>query len=718
MTIFHTDSPISGNKENPDKLNRSSFANRIGEALKLRAESSPLVVSLEGPWGYGKTSVINLITQYYQSLKTKDRPVVFSFNPWMIGNAENIIQEFIVQFGSAVGLSSKNKNAQEAAKQLLAYSKIFNVLKWVPGAEPWASIIEKVLSGVGTATEKITELKDLNINQKRAAVVSALNKINKPIVVFIDDLDRLPPNEVFQMIRAVKAITDFPRTTFLLAFERHYIENSLSKYGIDDASSYLDKIIQVRLHLPLIAGDDLHLLAVSELQNLADIELTSFFEDDQNRLSEFYHFSVKPLIKTPRELKRLFNRLRFIEPSTRSNVCFSDTFALEVLAIKAPYVYEHIRKCPWAYNAQEPEYEFSLDKPEDIIKKYESERNKVLDSVPKEERVYIKELIEKLFPLLSSSYSGGSRDMDFHYTRGHVASPDRLRFALTFGLPSGEISSIAISEFLNDPAIRKKILDEILNSDKVERFIELLLRSVKHNKPLKPDHFIVCIAKIAASKSVKSLQEKPRDFLKSGPVRQLWWIAEFTLENLLDNERSKILIDLSSKPEFITLSTYGLNFCLRQHGFYDSKDQLEENLRWVNVSQLENYKSQWIDSVISLIAKKTFFELSDPSTVLLMLRSIEPQKAKDIVEPLLREDEDLDSFAKAIGRYGGQDSVKGQFSKISEEVLDSFGGKDNIRQRVKKRLESGISDTALKAIYNSILTGDAYYLVDNTKTRS
>ena len=150
------------------------------------------------------------------------------------------------------------------------------------------------------------------------------------------------------MIRAVKAITDFPRTTFLLAFERHYIENSLKLYGIDDSSSYLDKIIQVRLHLPLIAGDDLHLLAVSELQSLAEINLTSFFEGDKIRLTEIYHLSVKPLIKTPRELKRVYNRLRFIEPSVRQNVCFSDTFALEVLAIKAPHVYEHLRTCPRA----------------------------------------------------------------------------------------------------------------------------------------------------------------------------------------------------------------------------------------------------------------------------------------------------------------------------------------------------------------------------------
>jgi len=716
MSIFHTDSPISGTKENPDRLNRTTFAERIGEALKLRAESSPLVVSLEGPWGYGKTSVINLINQYYESLKPSERPVIFSFNPWMVGNAENLVQEFIVQFGSAVGLSSKTKNAQEAAKQLLAYSKVFNVLKWVPGAEPWASVIEKVLNGVGSATEKIADLKDLNINQKREAVVTALNKIKRPIVVFIDDLDRLPPNEVFQMIRAVKAITDFPRTTFLLAFERHYIENSLKLYGIDDSSSYLDKIIQVRLHLPLIAGDDLHLLAVSELQSLAEINLTSFFEGDKIRLTEIYHLSVKPLIKTPRELKRVYNRLRFIEPSVRQNVCFSDTFALEVLAIKAPHVYEHLRTCPWAYNAQEPEYEFSLGKPDDILKKYEEERKKVLETVPKDERIYIKELIEKLFPLLNSGFSGGSRDMDYHYARGHIASPDRLRFALTFGLPSGEISSNLVSEFFNDADIREKFVDDLLAGDKIERFIELLLRTIKHKKPSKPDHFIWCIAKIASSGSVKTLQEKPRDMFKSGPVRQLWWITEITLEKMPPDVRSTILLELSKIPEFISLSASGLNFCLRQHGFYDEKDKVEKEVRWVNGSQLEIFKKQWVDSVVKIITENAFFDVGYPTHVLFMLRSIESGNAKDIVEPLMKKDDDLDSFAKAIGRTG-QDSNKGEFSKVTEEVLDSFGGVDKIRDRVKIRLASGVEDIALNAIYNSILTGEGYYLIDNSKTR-
>lgn len=717
MSIFHTDSPITGSKENPDKLNRTQFAERIGEALKLKAASSPLVVSLEGPWGYGKTSVINLINQYYNTLKGTNCPIVFNFNPWMVGNAENLVQEFLVQFGSAVGLSSKGKQAQEAAKQLLAYSKVFNVLKWIPGAEPWASIVEKVLSGAGSATGKIAELKNLNINQQRDAVVVALNKIKKPIVVFIDDLDRLPPNEAFQMIRTVKAITDFPQTSFVLAFERRYIESSLKLHGIEDAGSYLDKIIQVRLHLPLINEKDLHELAVSELQNLASINLTSFFEGDQSRLSEIYNLSVKPLIRTPRELKRVFNRLRFVEPSVRGNVCFSDIFALEVLAIKAPYVYEHIRSSPWAYNAQEPEYEFSIDKPEDILKKYENDRKNIIETVPKEDRIYVKELLEKLFPLLDSGFGGGSRDFDYHYAKGQIASPDRLRFALMFGLPSGEISSNVISEFIKNQDVRDNVIKDLLNSDTVERFIELLLRIIKHNEPSEPFHFISSIAKIASSHPVKVLQEKSRDTLKSGPVRQLWWITEITLEKVSPIDRSNILLDLSKKPEFISLAAFGLNYCLRQHGFYDEKDQIKKELRWVNDTQLEELKNEWIDSVAKKGQLNAFFDISDTTHVLSMLRSVDSVKTKEVVEYLISKDEDLDSFAKAIGR-SGQDNFKGEYSHVSEDVLNAFGGAEMIRKRVKSRMESPVEDIGLNAIYNSILTGEGYYLVDNTKTRN
>lgn len=714
MSMFHTDSPITGSADSPDKLNRTVFAHRIAQALLLKPGSGPLVVSLESPWGYGKTSVINLITQYYETLDASNRPIVVNFNPWMASSAENLVQEFLVQFGSEVGLNNRGKQSRKAAKQLIAYSKVFDILKWIPGAEPWASIVGKVLTGVGTAADKIGELKELNIIQKRDSVVEALSRIGKSITVFIDDLDRLPPGEVFQMIRAVKAIADFPQTSFLLAFERSYVENSLFQHGIKDASAYLDKIVQVRLHLPLIDEKDLHALSVMELENLASIDLTSFFEGDKDRLSEVYQLSVKPLLRTPREVKRVFNRLRFVEPSLRQDVCFTDIFSLEVLAIKAPYVYEHIRSCPWAYHGREPDYKFGLNKPEEVIEKYKDERNSRMNTIPEEDRPYVRELTHMLFPMIGDRFHGESTESDYHYTRGRVASPDRLLLALTFGLPSGEIPSELISRFLTDKDDREAIIEGLAIDDKTERFVELVHRSIRHNQPSHPPHFVLSIAKLSTLPAIARLQEKPRDMFESGPFRQLWWVTRAVLEQMSVDDKLSTLVALAKNPDYLSLAAHALSFCLGQHQASAEKGHTIKDEPWLTEAQLAQVKDCWLTSATKASKQGILLNTGDKTRVLFTLLGVNPGKAKELIKSLLKRDESLDKLAKTIGRTG-QDSVKGEYSKVKSEALDALGGVDAVRKRVKKRLQSPVEEIALSAIYNSILTGEGYYLIDKTK---
>ncbi len=123
MTRFHTDSPITGEPGSEDQLNRTEFAKRVGQALLLAPEWCALVVSLEGKWGYGKTSVINLIIGSLKSLPRRERPIIFKFNPWIVGSAERLVEEFLTQLASEIGISDSAQTAQRAAQQLLTYSK-------------------------------------------------------------------------------------------------------------------------------------------------------------------------------------------------------------------------------------------------------------------------------------------------------------------------------------------------------------------------------------------------------------------------------------------------------------------------------------------------------------------------------------------------------------------------------------------------------------------
>ncbi|WP_429070678.1 P-loop NTPase fold protein [Aeromonas veronii] len=65
-------------------------------------------------------------------------------------------------------------------------------------------------------------------------MIKAISKIKRPIVVIIDDIDRLTPVETFQVLRLVKAVADFPSTSFLLAFDPKYLTSVLDKNDITD----------------------------------------------------------------------------------------------------------------------------------------------------------------------------------------------------------------------------------------------------------------------------------------------------------------------------------------------------------------------------------------------------------------------------------------------------------------------------------------------------
>lgn len=64
MGSYHNDQPISGEEESPDLLSRKSFSERLASVLLVAPGDDCMTVSLEGDWGYGKTSVINLVKKH------------------------------------------------------------------------------------------------------------------------------------------------------------------------------------------------------------------------------------------------------------------------------------------------------------------------------------------------------------------------------------------------------------------------------------------------------------------------------------------------------------------------------------------------------------------------------------------------------------------------------------------------------------------------------
>ena len=56
----------------------------------------------------------------------------------------------------------------------------------------------------------------------------------------------------------IKAVADFPGTSFLLAFDSEYLASALKRHGINKSDQYIDKIVQLRVPLPLISHKDMN----------------------------------------------------------------------------------------------------------------------------------------------------------------------------------------------------------------------------------------------------------------------------------------------------------------------------------------------------------------------------------------------------------------------------------------------------------------------------
>ncbi|MDG2642953.1 P-loop NTPase fold protein, partial [Vibrio parahaemolyticus] len=159
MTSYHNDQPINHSQQ--DQLNRLSFSRSLAKIAALDADSPCLTVSIEGYWGTGKTSIINLVKRSFE--ESPNPPIVVQYNPWVNGKSKSLVEDFLVQFTSQLGLADYPDKGMQLAKELLSYSKLFSMAKLIPGVEPFGSLVENIFKGVGEATKSLSDLKKLDV---------------------------------------------------------------------------------------------------------------------------------------------------------------------------------------------------------------------------------------------------------------------------------------------------------------------------------------------------------------------------------------------------------------------------------------------------------------------------------------------------------------------------------------------------------------------------
>jgi predicted KAP-like P-loop ATPase len=195
------DQPILDAKD--DKFERTGYAQALSNLLLLPSGSPSFTLAVEGAWGIGKTSVINLIKSELEAHESK--PIIIEFNPWLIGSLDSVVEGFLIQFATSINRVPNSDTAKNASLKLLQFAQFLAPIKLIPGVEPWGSILEKTLFSVGEGVKTASNLDKFDLVKRKNQLQDTITQLDKQIIVIIDDIDRLPPEEVRIVFRLFNA---------------------------------------------------------------------------------------------------------------------------------------------------------------------------------------------------------------------------------------------------------------------------------------------------------------------------------------------------------------------------------------------------------------------------------------------------------------------------------------------------------------------------------
>ena len=344
---YLADTPVSSIEE--DEFGRADFAKNLAKSIVGVPAEGGFVFALNAPWGSGKTSTLNMVQEALQKdakvSDGKEEFIIVNFNPWWFSGGDTLIQDFFRQFRGALIDQSKGSQIEDKLRRIAGKIRTFSsVLTPFPVFGEWAKLTGDMAGGI----ERLFADPAESIGNIRQDIHDSLRKLpDLRMLVIMDDLDRIQPNEMREMFRLIKGVADFPNTIYLLPFDREVVIDAIAdksgnaKNERNNAEKYLGKIIQMSLDLPPVNSVLLHDLFYKKVKCI--LEPIQPDQWDENYwwilLQEMSRF-----IQTPRDMKRLLNGVGATYPMVRGKANPMDFVAIQGIRIFTPYIYDEVAK--------------------------------------------------------------------------------------------------------------------------------------------------------------------------------------------------------------------------------------------------------------------------------------------------------------------------------------------------------------------------------------
>jgi hypothetical protein len=320
-------------KIDQDELSRKGLAEYLSKHILNTKSARSFAIGIDAKWGDGKTSFQQLIKRH---LESQDKTIItLEFNPWKSSDENKIVKDFFKAYSSTLKQYDFQLGGmvEKYARQLLAIKG-----SW------WSNLFDDVLN---PASNQETNFEEIN---------ESLQAIDRKLVVFIDDIDRLNHREIIEVIRLIRNSANFRSTFFIVGFDKEYLHEALSnhsEYGKDD---FLEKIFQIQFALSAVPAEvinqKMNEYLIKRLPDFRpEIESIINFKPTQAETFETQLLGtldgnefVPKILTNLRDVKRFVNFYSLSVNLVITEVLFRDYFFISLIRFKYPRFVDRLKE--------------------------------------------------------------------------------------------------------------------------------------------------------------------------------------------------------------------------------------------------------------------------------------------------------------------------------------------------------------------------------------
>lgn len=421
-----------------DLLDRNSIINHLVNTILSTKPQGKFVISLEGKWGSGKTTILNNAKRIIEE-KDPNIVIVDDFDPWLYGSEESIIDNF---FSCLIKRNYLKMNTGEIKRNI-------NIL---------TNAITKSPQDLNLLYTLLVPNTDLLSSKK--LINEYLKQCGKRIVIYIDNLDRVDDDKVIFIFKLIGTVLDFDRITYVISFDNVKVRN-IFNLNLNIDYEYIKKIIQLQINVPEISSDTIQTIVKVSTSNLIDL-----YEKVGNEKAEYEKFIsyISTHIHDIRDFKRFVNSIAVRVLVEKSNLYKRDKMIIEFIKMKHYDLYKSIYLDRKFFISEDLSYNQNL-----YIETYSREK------FNNDGKIFFEELFTKfpdtrdLLGILFPYVERYSKNQDLKPEYYFVDTTIYKNIARNRGIASAKYFDLYFSETENQFSILGGLIDNFIQSINKER---------------------------------------------------------------------------------------------------------------------------------------------------------------------------------------------------------------------------------------------------------